>query len=225
LPTYRPPAVIPVRFLAADLLGRGWEAGTKFDVKDGVLLGTLTYFQNEEASRLDIDTTNQVLYQLPGGTVRAAAGETRTEGFETEWIWTPRRNYQALLSASYFLQKNEVSNPSDPREVGSHLESVPLYTVSFWNKYTVTTGGLDGLYVGGGFNVLGETYEHPSWTVPIQSEAVILFDGLIGYATKLGKVPVDVKLNVRNIGDKHYLNGTFQYGEPRTFIVSLGLRL
>jgi outer membrane receptor protein involved in Fe transport len=108
--------------------------------------------------------------------------------------------------------------------VGSHLESVPLYTVSFWNKYTFTTGGLEGLYLGGGFSVLGETYEHPSWTVPIESEAVILFDGLVGYATKLGKVPVDVKLNVRNIGDKHYLNGTFQYGEPRTFIVSLGLR-
>jgi len=89
-PTYRPPSVVPVQFLAADLLGRGWEGGAKLDLGNGRLLGTLSYFTNEESSRLDVDTTNQVLYQLPGATVRIAAGQTRTKGLETEWIWTPR---------------------------------------------------------------------------------------------------------------------------------------
>jgi outer membrane receptor protein involved in Fe transport len=94
LSTYRPPTVIPQKFLAADLLGRGWEVGTKFDLGDGRLLGTVTYFTNEESSRLDIDTVNQVLYQLPGGTVRIAAGQTQTKGYESEWVWTPQLNYQ-----------------------------------------------------------------------------------------------------------------------------------
>ncbi len=223
-PTYRPPAVLPVQFLSADLLGRGWEVGTKLDLGKGLLLGTLTYFTNEESSRLDIDTANQVLYQLPGATVRTAAGQTRTKGVETEWVWTPRLNYQALLSASYFFKKNEVSNPSDVREVGSHLESVPRYTINLWNKYTFTTGRLRGGYVGGGATVLGETYEHPSWTVPIKSDEVVLIDAIVGYATKVGDLPVDVRVNVRNVADKHYLNGTFQYGEPRTFIASVGVR-
>ena len=224
LATYRPPAVIPVRFLAADLLGRGWEVGSKLDLGQGKILGTLSYFTNEEASRLDIDTTNQVLYQLPGATVRTAAGRTQTKGLETEWVWTPQLNYQALLSASYFFKKNEISNPSDVREVGSHLESVPRFTVNLWNKYTFTTGRLRGAYIGGGVNVLGETYEHPSWTIPIKSETVALYDAVIGYATKIADLPIDVRVNIRNIADKSYLNGTFQYGEPRTFIAAVGVR-
>jgi outer membrane receptor protein involved in Fe transport len=224
-PNYRPPSVVPVQFLAADLVGRGWEAGTKIDLGGGALLGTVSYFSNEEASRLDVDTPNQVLYQLPGATVRVAAGQTRTKGVETEWVWTPRLNYQALLSASYFFKKNEISNPSDPHEIGSNLESVPRYTVNLWNKYTFTEGALRGMYIGGGANALGETYEHPSWTIPIKSDPVIIFDALIGYALKVQTLPVDVRVNVRNIGDTHYLNGTFQYGEPRTVFVSVGLRL
>lgn len=223
-PGYRPPATIPVRFLVADLLGRGWEAGSKVELNQGKLLGTLSYFSNQESSRLDIDTVNQVLYQLPGGTVRIAAGRTRTRGLETEWVWSPSFRYQALLSASYFFEKNEVSNPAEPREIGSHLESVPRYTANFWNKYVFTQGVLRGWYVAGGATALGETYQHPSWTIPIKGDDVVLFDALVGYVKKVGDVTLDVRLNVKNLGDKHYLNGTFQYGEPRTFIGSVGVR-
>jgi outer membrane receptor protein involved in Fe transport len=223
-PGYRPPAAIPFQFLVADLMGRGWEAGTKLDLGDGQLLGTVSYFSNEESARLDNDTFNQVLYQLPGATVRAAAGRSRTKGLETEWVWTPRLNYQALLSASYFFKKNEVSNPSDPREIGSHLEAVPRTTLHFWNKYTFTTGALRGMYIGGGVNALGRIGVHPSWTVPIQTEPVTTFDALVGYAATLQRVPLDVRVNVRNLADKHYLNGTFQYGEPRTIIGTVGVR-
>jgi outer membrane receptor protein involved in Fe transport len=223
LATYRPPTVIPQRFLAADLQGRGWEVGTKFDVGDGRLLGTVTYFTNEESSRLDIDTVNQVLYQLPGGTVRIAAGQTQTKGYESEWVWTPQLNYQVLLSGSYFTKKNEVTNPAEPREIGSHLESVPRYTVSLWNKYTFLTGALKGAYVGGGFTALGESYVHPSWTVPIKSDPVVLADVLVGYLTKVGDVPVNFHASVRNLADTRHLNNTFQYGEPRTYRV--GARL
>ncbi|MBL9203240.1 MAG: TonB-dependent receptor [Opitutaceae bacterium] len=221
---YRPPAVIPVKFLAADLLGRGREVGAKLDFGDGALLATFSYFANEESSRLDVDIANQVLYQLPGATVRVAAGRTQTRGVETEWVWTPRLNYQALFSASYFFKKNEVSNPSEPREVGSHLESVPRFNVNVWNKYTFTTGRLRGFYVGGGVNVLGETYAHPSWTIPVRSETVALIDAVVGYTTKIGDLPVDARVNVRNLADKDYLNGTFQYGEPRTIIAAIGVK-
>lgn len=223
-PSYRPPTVIPVKFLSADQQGEGWEAGAKLDLNDGLVLGTLSYFANEESGRLDVDTTNQVLFQLPGATVRTAGGGTRTEGLETEWVWTPKPNYQAIFSASYFFEKNETSNPSVAQEVGSHLESVPRFTVALWNKYTFTTGRLSGAYIGGGTSILGETYVHPSWTVPVVAETVALFDAVIGYRTKFGNLPVDLRLNVRNLTDKYYLNGTFQYGEPRTFIAAMGIK-
>jgi outer membrane receptor protein involved in Fe transport len=223
-PSYRPPAVTPVQFIAADLLGRGWEIGAKFEAAASRLSGTVSYFENEESSRLDIDTTNQVLYQLPGGTVRIPAGRTRTKGIESEWVWTASRNYQALLSGSYFFKKNEISNPAEPREIGSNLESVPKYTLSLWNKYTFTSPRLRGAYVGGGALAIGETYEHPSWTIPIKSDPVVLLEAMVGYALKLGNLPVDARLNIRNLADKRYLNGTFQFGEPRTIIASMGVR-
>ena len=222
-PTYRPPTVIPVKFLAADQLGQGWEAGAKLDLNDGIVLGTFSYFANKESGRLDVDTTNQVLFQLPGATVRTPGGGTRTEGIETEWVWTPKPTYQAIVSGSYFFEKNETSNPSVAQEVGSHLESVPRFTVAVWNKYTFTAGRWRGAYVGGGLSVLGESYVHPSWTVPVVSDTIALFDALIGYRTKFGHLPVDLRVNVRNITDRHYLNGTFQYGEPRTFIAAMGI--
>ncbi len=223
-PTYRPPAAIPFRFLAANLSGRGWEAGTKFDLLKSNLLGTISYFQNQESGRLDVDTRNQVLYQLPGATVRVAAGETRTEGIETEWMWTPVRNYQAIFSGSYFFDYNERSNPSEPREIGSRIESVPDYTVNVWNKYTFTTGALKGYYVAGGANALGKVGLHPSWTVPIESDPVVLFDAVVGYRTRVRDIDLDVRVHVRNITDREYLNGTFQYGEPRNFRLAVGLR-
>ena len=45
-----------------------------------------------------------------------------------------------------------------------------------------------------------------------------------GYATKVSNLPVNVRVNIRNLADKHYLNGTLQFGEPRTIIASVGLR-
>jgi outer membrane receptor protein involved in Fe transport len=104
------------------------------------------------------------------------------------------------------------------------LESVPRYSINLWNKYTFTTGKLRGLYIGGGGNALGKIGLHPSWTVPIESEPVVLFDALVGYTTKVGRFGVDMRVNVRNLLDEHYLNGTFQYGEPRTAIATVGLR-
>jgi outer membrane receptor protein involved in Fe transport len=65
---------------------------------------------------------------------------------------------------------------------------------------------------------------HPSWTVPIKSDAVALFDAMIGYTTKFQNLPVNLRLNARNLADKHYLNGTFQYGEPRTFTATMSLQ-
>lgn len=223
-PGYVPPTTIPTVLLQNNLSGEGREAGFKFDVKNSELTGTITYFQTEESDRLEVDSINQVLYQLPGGAVRTPAGLTRTRGLETEIVWTPRNYYQAILSASYFFEANEVTNPSDAREVGSHLEAVPEYTVTFWNKYTFTDGRLKGAYIGGGISALGEIGIHPSWTIPIRSDPVVLFNLIAGYNHKINGVPVDYRVNVENLTDESYLNGTFQYGEPRTVTLTVGVK-
>jgi outer membrane receptor protein involved in Fe transport len=220
-PGYVPPSVIPTVILQNNLSGEGREAGLKFDLKDNEVVGTLTYFQTEEANRLEVDTVNQVLYQLPGGAVRTPAGLTRTRGVESEIIWTPVHNYQAILSGSYFFEADEVTNPADAREVGSHLEAVPKYTVTIWNKYTVVSGPLKGAYIGGGITALGSIGIHPSWTVPIRSAPVTLVNLIAGYRHKYNGLPIDYRLNLENLTDRKYLNGTFQYGEPLSVVGSV----
>lgn len=215
-PGYVPPTTIPTVVLRNNLSGEGREAGLKFDLLNSELTGTITYFQTQESDRLDVNTALQVLYQLPGGAVRTPSGLTRTRGYESEIVWTPRNNYQAIFSGSYFTQKEEITNPADAREVGSPLEVVPKYTVSLWNKYTFTEGSLKGAYVGGGLTAIGPIRIHPSWTVTVNSEAVALVNLIAGYRTKFSQVPVDFRVNVDNVTDEKYLNGTFQYGEPRT---------
>lgn len=216
-PGYVPPTTIPTLVLNNNLTGEGEEAGLKFDFADGVVTGTISYFKTEESDRLEVDTTNQVLYQLPGGVVRTPGGLTRARGVEAEFVWTPHTNYQALVSGSYFFEAEEITNPSDAREIGSHLEAVPEYTATFWNKYTFGDGVLKGAYIGGGITAIGEIGIHPSWTIPIRSDPVELINLIVGYRTKINNVPVDFRVNGENLADKTYLNGSFQYGEPRTF--------
>ena len=60
--------------------------------------------------------------------------------------------------------------------------------------------------------------------VRVISDPVVVLDAMIGYTTKVQNIPVNLRLNIRNLANKHYLNGTFQYGEPRTFIASVGLK-
>ena len=102
--------------------------------------------------------------------------------------------------------------------------TAPAMTRRFGSYAVITTGRLRGVYIGGGGNALGRIGLHPSWTVPIKSEPVVLVDAMVGYATNLGELPLDLRLNVRNLTDEHYLNGTFQYGEARTVRVSAVLK-
>ena len=111
-----------------------------------------------------------------------------------------------------------------PRPKVYLFQKVAVYfgTDSRWEP--ISRGSLHGWYVGGGASLIGETYMHPSWTVPIKSDAVLLVETMVGYTTRLGNIPANFRLNVRNVTDEHYLNGTFQYGEPRTFLASIGLK-
>ena len=55
-------------------------------------------------------------------------------------------------------------------------------------------------------------------------QPALIVGALVGYAAKLNGVPLDFQLNVSNVTDKKYLNGSFLYGEPRAFLLSVSTR-
>lgn len=223
-PTYRPPTIIPQKILTNVLEGRGREAGFKFELFDGRLLGTATYFESEQSGQIQTNAMAQTLYQLPGGATHVASGKQRTRGVESDFSWSPRRNYQVIVNAAYFFEAEEITNAADPRQVGKGLEGIPDYNFNLWNKYTFVEGALKGAYLAGGVNIEGPYTLHPSWTVTVRSRQAAIFGALLGYETKWNSLPLDFQLNVANLTNKRYLNGSFLYGEPRTFLLSLGTK-
>jgi outer membrane receptor protein involved in Fe transport len=223
-PTYRPPTVIPQKVLTNVLEGEGREAGLKFELFGGRLLGTATYFESEQSGQIQTNAVAQTLYQLPGGATHVASGKQRTRGVESDFTWSPTRNYQVIFNAAYFFEAEEITNAADPRQVGKGLEGIPDYNLNFWNKYTFVEGALKGAYIGGGVNIEGPYTLHPSWTVTVRSKDAAIFGALVGYATRFNGVPLDIQLNVQNLADERYLNGSFLYGEPRSFLLSLSTK-
>lgn len=223
-PTYRPPTVIPQTVLTNVLEGKGQEAGFKFELLQGQLLGTATYFESQQSGQIQTNATAQTLYQLPGGATHVASGTQRTRGVESDFSWSPSRNYQVIFNAAYFFEAKEITNAADARQVGKGLEGIPDYNVNIWNKYTFVEGALKGAYIGGGINLEGPYTLHPSWTVTVRSETTAIFTALFGYNTRIRGVPLDFQLNVRNLTDKRYLNGSFLYGEPRSFLATVSTR-
>lgn len=223
-PTYRPPTVIPQTVLTNVLEGKGREAGLKFEFLGGRLLGTATYFESEQSGQIQTNAVNQTLYQLPGGATHVASGKQRTRGFEADFVWSPTRNYQIIVNGARFTEAKEKTNAADPRQVGKGLEGIPDYNLNLWNKYTFVEGALKGAYVGGGFNYEGPYTLHPSWTVTVRSKPALIVGALVGYAAKWNGVPLDFQLNVSNLTDKKYLNGSFLYGEPRAFLLSVSTK-
>jgi outer membrane receptor protein involved in Fe transport len=224
LPTYRPPTVIPQKVLTNVLEGEGQEAGFKFELFGGRLLGTATYFESEQSGQIQTNAVAQTLFQLPGGATHVASGKQRTRGVESDFTWSPTRNYQVIFNAAYFFEAEEITNAADPRQVGKGLEGIPDYNFNVWNKYTFVQGPLAGAYIGGGVNIEGPYTLHPSWTVTVRSDTAAIFGGLIGYATRVNNVPLDFQLNVQNLTNERYLNGSFLYGEPRSFLLSLSTK-
>ncbi len=219
-PTYRPPTVIPQTVLSNVLEGKGREAGFKFELFGGQVLGTATYFESEQSGQIQTNAVAQTLYQLPGGATHVASGKQRTRGIESDFSWSPMRNYQVIVNGAYFSEAKEVTNAADVRQVGKGLEGIPRYNFNLWNKYTFVDGALKGAYVGGGVNIEGPYTLHPSWTVTLKSKTAAIVGALVGYAAQWNGVPLDFQLNVSNLTDKKYLNGSFLYGEPRAFLLS-----
>ncbi len=223
-PTYRPPTVIPQKILTNVLEGEGREAGFKFELFGGRLLGTATYFESEQSGQIQTNAVGQTLFQLFGGATHIASGKQRSRGVESDFTWSPSRNYQMIVNAAYFFEANEITNAADTRQVGKGIEGVPDYNLNFWNKYTFVQGPLKGAYVGGGVNIEGPYTLHPSWTVTVRSEQAAIFGALVGYATKWNNVPLDFQVNASNLTNKRYLNGSFLYGEPRSFLASVSTK-
>jgi hypothetical protein len=144
-------------------VGQNMEFGVKVSLNDNKLVGTASVFRLERKNRALDDIQRQadepLNYLLPNkaGPLNRVIrwysndAEQRTEGFEFEAIWTPQRNYQAVISGSWMWEAATVADPSlaptnlaRPIIFGNRLPYAPKYRLNAFQKYTFTEGVMGG---------------------------------------------------------------------------------
>ncbi len=248
-----PPDIVTPAEMAANPspndIGQGKEIGLKFDLIENKLTGSIGWFNLTRGNVLVADTTKNGADLRNAGTevdtnpatanpgVRQRVawltpidGNT-TEGFETDLVWTPTRNYSVVLGASH-LTTNEITvskplgtDPTSNRNYlvlnGRPLDLAPNDTLRVFQRYEFTEGALKGASIGLGVRHQSEFWpqsSNSSWGVVFPAFTVC--DLTLGYATKIKGRNVSFLLNVNNTFDSLYQEGRNVYGPPREFYLS-----
>lgn len=238
---------------APNSLGTGYEAGLKVELFERKLTGTVGWFQLTRGNILVTDEVRTAQDPRNVGTEvdtnpattnpgrrapvtwRKATDGNQTEGVEVDLIWSPTRNYTAVLGASHlYVNKLTVSRPpsSDPVTLrdysilnGRRLENTPNDTVRLWQRYAFTAGRLEGASIGLGIryqsSLQPNSFEVP-WGTTLPSFTVA--DLVLGYETQVFGQRTAFTLNINNVTDKLYSEGGRALAAPREFSLTARLR-
>ena len=141
--------------------GRQYEVGIKYQPKGSGILLTAALF--------DLTRENYVQFD-PATFLQVQRGKARSRGLELEGIANFDNGIDVI--ANYTLLDNEVLESADPVERGKRLTQTPAQFASVWTKYTVPSGVLRGLGIGGGARYTGSTYSNEANTFKVPSYVV-----------------------------------------------------
>ena len=244
--------------------GVNWEVGAKISKPDGTLVGTFSIFRGErENQRLDDGARQSNLEEplnfsttlFPVGSpyrnVRLLRWRTtdllnRIEGTEAEVIWTPRRNFQAVINGSWLKTAKTVYDKTraapgttaynaltPAAKIASdiyytaRLENVPEFRFNFFGNYTFTEGLVNGVgrgtRLGFGARYSSETVVSRSvdWN-PLaggyQAGDYLVFDVTVGYPWEILGYRIDTTFGLYNVTDEKYSEGSFAQSPARNWI-------
>ncbi len=239
--------------------GLNMEVGVKVALDDNKIVGTASVFRVNRKNRVLDDTLRQfnepLNYLLPNNQgafsriVRwySASAEEENEGAEFEVIWTPKRNYQAVVSGSWIWRSETLADPSlaitptsttaqriqNEITFSSRLVNTPEFRFNVFQKYTFTDNFLGDH--GRGFSIgLGTRYSSEiniqnnvnMWTARggLAAGDYVVFDTVLSYPFELFGYKMSGTLNVSNITDKEYSEGNYNLAEPRSYMFTLGMK-
>jgi iron complex outermembrane receptor protein len=176
------------------------EAGAKAQFFDGRLTASLAGYQIAKTNVLvgDPDDPNRLI----------ALGEVGSQGVEVDAIGSITPNWS--LTANYAYNNAEVTEDSNPDNVGQEQPNAPNHTAALWTRYDIPDLGLG---IGGGAIFVGERETFGAVTLP----SYTVFDAAIYYQWRR----YSVQLNAKNLFDRrHFLGGygatALWPGQPRT---------
>lgn len=193
--------------------GEQYEVGVKGSYYGGDLNARITAFQLTDENRATgaLDENG-----VPISGLYEAAGKTRIRGgeFEISGYLTP--DWELLAGYTYMKTENLAGDEN------ALFALMPQHQASLWTQYTLPSGTLRGLGIGGGVTAMSDYYIERSGSPRISAPGYAVVDAKLSY-------PVTEKLtatlDVNNLLDRKYYSrvgsvGTFNfYGPSRSFTV------
>ncbi len=242
--------------------GKNAEVGVKVALNDNKLVGTVSVYRVTRQNRVVDDNQRQVddplNYLLPnkGGAFSAATRVIRwytatatqeNEGMEFEGVWSPIRNYQAIVSGGWMWSSKTLSDPSlalvpgaplatviaNKITFGNRLAYAPEFRFNVFNKYTFTNNLIGdfgrGLSIGGGARysseiVISNDQNFNAARGGITAGNYVVFDAVFGYPFEVFGYRLNASLNINNVLDKDYSEGNFALAPSRSYLLSLGMK-
>lgn len=186
--------------------GTGIDFGFRFNLLDGQLRGTATYF--------DIELTNIVdLVIVDGVVLNRPVGEVTSDGFEFELTYTPLDNLFFAVSAGFQDPRVSAVGEASANQPGDRLEASVDTSVGFVAQYEILEGNLAGLQ----FTLDGDWRDDITINEALQnfvSESRTIVN--VGAVFPIGNFgTLGVKVN--NVADELVFERLAAWGEGRTY--------
>lgn len=183
------------------------EAGVKAEIFNGAIL-TAAYF--------DI---SQPLATFDADDIFGYLGDQVHRGLEVTLNGEVAPGLR-LIAGGLYLDA-QIDNPNDPVLDGRRPSGVPEYQINLFADYEVAA--VPGLALNGGVFLTGERFADELNTFTI--DGYIRVDLGLRYAFDLGDQRLTARVNVRNVTDENFVEGTafgsFLFGAPRAAFFSL----
>lgn len=174
--------------------GIQYEIGAKWDVVPDRLTTTLALF---EITKKNVATSDPSDPSDPDADYSILAGEQRSRGIELDVAGEILPGWTAHAGIGYaqaiVTEDNEIA-------VGNRLAGVPYLTGSLWTSYTLQSGQLEGLTVGGGLTHVGSRYIDLNNREEVDSYTRL--DMMASYKMESGPT---ISLKVNNVTDIAYI--------------------
>ncbi len=223
--------------------GKGVEIGVKADLFGGRLSGTLTYFDIENENIVNDLATTDSLGNIIINNVQS--GEQRSRGVELSATATLTDNWQLYLSYSYMDARITEFSGHDAQILAQdwttldaagqmnyknvlRFHDAPLqmsapHMANLWTRYNFRQAGLDGLYIGGGFNFVYDQTLLPD-TPESAHQTYTLFNAMVGYEWKVNGRRLGLNLTGKNLTDEYYRPSQSSRCRPREVLLTFTAR-
>jgi outer membrane receptor for ferric coprogen and ferric-rhodotorulic acid len=243
-----------------------YEFGAKVSMLNNKLVGTVSFFRGERENQKLDDPAKQSNLEEPLNFSTTLFGansiyrntrllrwrttdlKNRIEGSEAEVIWTPIRNFQAVINGSWLWTAKTVYDKTRPKPgtaaynaltpagkvsqdiyYGARIENVPEYRLNAFGKYTFTDTAVRGLQLGGGMRYSSKTVVSRSvdWN-PLaggyQAGDYVVFDATVGYGWEVFGYRLNTSFGVYNVLDEKYSEGSFTQSPARNWLLTNTLK-